>query len=147
MRRRGVQRSEARGRGVGQWRHRFGKYADSPSTWKQEGCVFGFLHPETVFKKVRFQDPCGQSAKTMQNVCVFTKECFRVDGPLVHCSQSREDQLRRPAEKNNTTTTIQHNKTNKNNNHKSKQKLLIRSCCIWNVCKFCVDLITLMTER
>ena len=32
MRRRGVQRSEARGRGVERWRHRFGKYADSPST-------------------------------------------------------------------------------------------------------------------
>ena len=44
-----VQRSEARGRGVGWWRHRFGKYADSPSTRKREGCLFGFFHPETRF--------------------------------------------------------------------------------------------------
>lgn len=28
MRHRGVQRSKARGRGVGRWRHLFGKYAD-----------------------------------------------------------------------------------------------------------------------
>ena len=40
-----------RHRGVGRWRHRFGKYVDSPSTWKWEGCVFGFLHPETRFQK------------------------------------------------------------------------------------------------
>ena len=33
---RGVQRSEARGWGVGRWRHRFRKYADSPSTWKRD---------------------------------------------------------------------------------------------------------------
>ena len=45
---------------------------------------FSTLRP--VFKKVhfqarRFQDLCAPSAKTMQYV--FTKERFRVDGPLV----------------------------------------------------------------
>ena len=39
---------------MGRWRHRFGKYADSPSTRKREGCVFGFLHPETHFQKSAF---------------------------------------------------------------------------------------------
>ena len=34
MRRRGVQRSKARGRGVGRWRHRFGKFEDLPYTGK-----------------------------------------------------------------------------------------------------------------
>ena len=39
-----------------------------------------------VFKKVhfqalRFQDPCGWSAKTMQYMCIFAKECFCVDVP------------------------------------------------------------------
>ena len=34
MRRHGVQRSEASGRGVGRWRHHFGKYADSMPTRK-----------------------------------------------------------------------------------------------------------------
>ena len=40
---------------------------------------FSTLRP--VFKKVRFRDPCGRSAKTMQCVCVFAKERFHVDGP------------------------------------------------------------------
>ena len=31
-------------------RLRFGKYADSPFRRKREGCVFGFLHPETRFQ-------------------------------------------------------------------------------------------------
>ena len=38
------------------------------------------------FKKVRFQalhlqDPCGQSAKTIQNIYVYTQKRFHVDGP------------------------------------------------------------------
>ena len=54
MRRCRVQRSEARVRGVGRWRHRFGKYVDSLSTREQEGCVLGFFHPETRFQKSVF---------------------------------------------------------------------------------------------
>ena len=43
---------------------------------------FSTLRP--VFKKVRFQglcfqDLCGRSAKTMQYMCIFAKEVFRVD--------------------------------------------------------------------
>ena len=36
---------------------------------------FSTLRP--VFKKVRFQDPCGRSAKTIQYMCVFawTRKC------------------------------------------------------------------------
>lgn len=79
MRRCGVKRSKARSRGVGRWRHRYAKYADSPSTWECKGGVFGFFHPETRFKKVRLQDPCGRSAKTMQNVRLHTEAfpCWR----------------------------------------------------------------------
>ena len=71
---------------MGRWRHPFG---DSLSTREQEGCVLEFFHPETFFKKVcfqalHFQDPCGLSAKTMQYMCVFAKERFRVDGPSTH---------------------------------------------------------------
>lgn len=33
------------------------------------------------FKKVRLQDPFGQSAKTMQNLRLYTKKHFHVDGP------------------------------------------------------------------
>ena len=41
---------------------------------------FSTLRP--VFKKVRFQDPYGRSAKTMQYLCVFAKERCRLDGAL-----------------------------------------------------------------
>ena len=53
-----------------------------------------------VLKKVRFQvlsfqDPCGPSAKTVQYMRVFAKECFRLDGPTVSSSTLRHcaDQL------------------------------------------------------
>ena len=39
---------------------------------------FSTLRP--VFKKVRFHAPCGQLAKTMQNVCLH-KNRFHVDSP------------------------------------------------------------------
>ena len=44
---------------------------------------FSTLRP--IFKKVhfqalRFQDPYGRSAKTMQYACVFAKQCCRLDG-------------------------------------------------------------------
>ena len=82
----GVQRSKARGRGLGRWRHRFGKYADLLSTREREGCVSSdFSTRRPVFKKVRFQvlrfqDLCVRSNKTMQYMCVFAKEHCRVDG-------------------------------------------------------------------
>ena len=41
---------------------------------------FSTLRP--VFKKVRFQDPYGRSAKTMQYMSVFAKERCRLDGAL-----------------------------------------------------------------
>ena len=45
---------------------------------------FSTLRP--VFKKVsfqalRFHNPCERLVKTIQYVCVFAKERFRVDGP------------------------------------------------------------------
>ena len=54
------------------------KYADLLSTREQKASVFGFFHPETKFQKSVFmhlqalhlQDPCGRSAKTMQNMCI-----------------------------------------------------------------------------
>lgn len=64
---------------MGRWRHRFAKYADSLST--REGrtgraafSAFSTLRP--VFKN--FQDLCGRAAKTMQYICFFAKEHFRV---------------------------------------------------------------------
>lgn len=54
MRRRGVKRSKATGRGVGQCRHCYTKYADLLSTWERKGSVFGFFHPETRFQKSAF---------------------------------------------------------------------------------------------
>ena len=42
---------------------------------------FSTLRP--VFKKVRCHDLCGRLAETMQYVCVFAKERFRVDGPSI----------------------------------------------------------------
>ena len=51
----------------------------------REGCVIGFLHPETRFKKVCFQDPYWRSAKTMQYMCVFAKECCRLGRGLKLC--------------------------------------------------------------
>ena len=45
---------------------------------------FSTLRPgfkKVRFQALRFQDPCGRSAKTMQYMCVFAKEHFRVDGP------------------------------------------------------------------
>ena len=85
VRRHRVQRSEARGRGVGRWHHHFGKYVDSPSTQKQEGCIVGFLHPETHFQKSEFSGTAlsgSESAKTIQYMCVFAKERCHVDGAL-----------------------------------------------------------------
>ena len=87
MRRRRVQRSETRGQGVGRWCHCFGKYADSPSTWKWEGCLFGFLHPETRFQKSAFSGAAfsGSVWRVGQNdaVCVcFRKRAFSCGWPL-----------------------------------------------------------------
>ena len=51
-----------------------------------EGWGDGVIASESMrIKKVRFhalrlQDPSGRPAKTMQNMCVYTKECFCVDG-------------------------------------------------------------------
>ena len=59
---------------VGRWRHRFGKYADSPSTWKWEGCVFGFLHPETRFQKSAFS---GSVWTVGQNDAIPVRFCKR----------------------------------------------------------------------
>ena len=33
------------------------------------------------FQALRFQDPCGRTVKTMQYMCVFSKERSRLDGP------------------------------------------------------------------
>ena len=84
VRRHRVQRSEARGRGVGQCHHHF-RNVDSPSTQKQEGCIVGFLHPETHFQKSEFSGTAlsgSKSAKTLQYMCVFAKERCHVDGAL-----------------------------------------------------------------
>ena len=88
MRHRRVQRLKARGRGVGRWHHRFGKYADSLSTREQEGCVFSdFSTLRPIFKKVcfqalHFQDPCGQLAKMLQYMLCFRKRAFSSGRPL-----------------------------------------------------------------
>lgn len=39
---------------------------------------------ESAFSGAAFQDPCGQSAKTMQYMCFFAKK-RRLDGALVSC--------------------------------------------------------------
>ena len=49
-----VQSLEARRRGVGRWRHRYGKYVDSLSTRKQEGCIFQIFPPWDRFQKSAF---------------------------------------------------------------------------------------------
>ena len=80
-----VQNSEARGRGVGWWRHHFGKYVDLLSTRKRTP-RFRIL-PDLVSKKCVFRhcvyrirvDGRPKWCKT----CVYTKERFRVDGPLI----------------------------------------------------------------
>ena len=48
------QRSKARCRGVGRWRHCFGKCEDLLSTQKHKDCFFRFFHPETRFQKSAF---------------------------------------------------------------------------------------------
>ena len=49
---------------------------------------FSTLRP--VLKKVRFQDPYGWSAKTMQYVCVFEKKRCRLAGALINdCSPNQ----------------------------------------------------------
>ena len=62
---------------MGRWRHRFGKYADSLSTCKWEGCVFVFLHPETHSQKGAFS---GSVWTVGQNdaihVCFSQKRVF-----------------------------------------------------------------------
>ena len=58
-----------RGRGAGRWRHRYAKYADSPSKQEPKVGVFQFFHPGTIFFRKRastgFIWTIGQ---TMQNV-------------------------------------------------------------------------------
>ena len=48
--------------------------ADSPSTREQEGCVFGFFHPETRFQKSAFS---GSMWTVGQNDMIHVR--FRVD--------------------------------------------------------------------
>ena len=45
---------------------------------------FSTLRPvfnKMCFQSLRFQDQCGRSAKMMQYMCIFAKECSRLDGP------------------------------------------------------------------
>ena len=67
MRHSGVNRLKARGRGMGRWRHRYAKYADSLS---KGATFFNFFTVRPGFKKVRLRDPFGRSAKMMQNMCI-----------------------------------------------------------------------------
>ena len=56
---------------------------DSLSTRKCKGIIFGFLHPETWFQKSAFSGAAftgGRLAKTMQKMCIYTKEHLHVDG-------------------------------------------------------------------
>ena len=46
---------------------------------------FSTLRP--VLKKVHFQGPYGRSAKTMQYMCIFAKERFRLDSPLYYLEE------------------------------------------------------------
>ena len=85
---RGVQRWKARGRGAGRWRHRYAKYADSPSTRENKGSVFKCFHPETRSQKSVFTGsmrtigwndatrvfPCGLSVCVC--VCLYITWCF-----------------------------------------------------------------------
>ena len=94
MRRHTVPRSKAGGRGVGRWRHRFGKYVDSPSTRKREGCVFGFFHPETRFQKSAFSGAVfsGSVWTVGQNNEIFVrfrKRVFSSGRPLRDFGQSK----------------------------------------------------------
>ena len=57
---------------------------------------FSTLRP--IFKKVRFQalrfqDPYGRSAKTMQYMCVFAKERCRLDGASDCTTQTKLVQM------------------------------------------------------
>ena len=77
-----VQRSKARGRGVGRWRHWNGKYADLPSTRKREGCVFPPWDPVSkkwVFRRCVYRihvddrpKQCTCSAFILKSVSVRT---------------------------------------------------------------------------
>ena len=81
MRRPGVQRSEARSRGV---EHRFGKYVDSPSTREWEGCIFGFFHPETRFQKSVFSIVAFSGAvwTVSQNDAIHVLLCMKTQKRL-----------------------------------------------------------------
>ena len=69
MRRCRVKRLRARDWGVGRWRHRYTKYADSLSTWERKGAVFKFFQPETRFQKSVFRSTAftGAMWRTGQN--------------------------------------------------------------------------------
>ena len=87
MRRCRIQRSKARGWGVGRWHHRFGKYVDLLSTCKREGCVFRFFHSETHFQKSVFSGAAfsGSECKVGQNGAIhlrFRKRAFSCGRPL-----------------------------------------------------------------
>ena len=90
MRRRGVQRSEARGRGVGRWHLRFRKYADWLSTREREGCIFRFFHLETRFQKSAFSGAAfsGSVWTVSQNDAKhvrFSNRAFSCGRPLSEC--------------------------------------------------------------
>ena len=90
MRQRGVQRSKARGRGVGRWCRRFGKYADLLSTRKWESCVFGIFPPwdlfskKCVFRRCVFRIRVDDRPKWCNICAFFAKERSRLKGPLVY---------------------------------------------------------------
>ena len=73
MRHRGVKRLKARGWGTGRWHHRYGKCADSLSTQKCKGRVFGFLHPETRIKNMLYRLHVDNRPKRCKT-CAFTQK-------------------------------------------------------------------------
>ena len=85
-------------RGVGRWCHHFGKYADSLSTQKQEGCVFWFFHPETRFQKSAFSGAAfsGSVWTVGQNDAIhmrFRKRAFSSGQPLIMCGGKQQHKL------------------------------------------------------
>ena len=117
----GVQRLESRGRAVGRWRDRLGKYADLHVHAAAAFLDFYTLRPS--FNKVRFQaprlqDPCGRSAKTMQNVHL-PKRAFP-------CGRA----LREPVHKMNYSFYPQTGRSPLSTHQKEQRTVLRRRCVI-----------------
>ena len=83
MRRRRVQRSKARGRGVGRWRHWYAKVCGFAVQTRTQGQCFRIIPPrDQISKKCVYRIHVDDRQKRCMT-CVYTQKHFHVDGPWV----------------------------------------------------------------